>query len=282
MLSRIFISQLIDPFTNLAIENELLSLIKEPSLFLYQNAPAVVIGRAQNPWLEADVTFLQQNNIPLVRRQSGGGTVVHDLGNLNFSFLSPREQYHKETHLKIIQTALAKLDRQIEIGEKCDLLFQGKKISGSAFRETKNSCFHHGTLLLNSDLHFLRRCLQAPRRNIVSKSVRSRPASVTNLNLETDSVKEILIQTFLETYAIIPTQTRTQIINNLYLSLHFREDNTTLKDTITLYQSDDWVYGKTLPFTEEIVMNGKRVTLMHDPAISARMTLTSVNHYDNV
>ncbi len=224
MTFKILSSTLTDPFTNLAIENSLLAQITEPTLFLYQNSPCVVIGRGQNPWLETDVLFLQQNNIPLLRRQSGGGTVVHDLGNLNFCFLSPKAAFDKMQNIQFVQHILSTLGRAVEIGEKYDLLFEGKKVSGSAFRETTHNCFHHGTLLLESDLDFVRRCLQVPPTDIVTKSVRSRLSAVTNLGLEISAVKTAFAKT---------CPVSTLFIQDLQASLR-------------LYQSHEWIYGKAV------------------------------------
>lgn len=257
MHQRIVVSLLTDPYVNLAIENALLTAIHQPALFLYQNHPCVVIGRAQNPWIETDVEFLMQNQIPLVRRQSGGGTVVHDQGNLNFSFLSPKASFDKNKHMEMIQNALAELRIATQTGERCDLMINNKKISGSAFRETRENCFHHGTLLVHSDLTFLKRCLQVPSHKITSKSIPSRRSAVMNLtdlmpSLTIDKVKTSLIKHFQNRHRLNTTEiiTLTEIPEALKIS-----------ETQTLYSSDEWIYQRTLPFSEEIIISGKPVKL---------------------
>lgn len=259
-ISRIFLSVTHDPFINLALENALLSSIREPSLFLYQNTHCVVIGRAQNPWIEADVSFLQQEKIPLVRRQSGGGTVVHDLGNVNFSFISPKICFDKVQNISLVQQALSSLGLKIEIGERQDLLLAGKKVSGSAFRETKDNCFHHGTLLIQSDLNLLKRSLQAPIRKRVSKSIPSRKSSVINLNealptLTIDKVQAALIHTFALQQQLDLEAFPPQVVTSSQTP-QFK-----FETTLALYQSEDWIYNRTLPFTEEITCDNQTITL---------------------
>lgn len=248
MPARIWISMIHDPYVNLAIENELLAIIHEPTLFIYQNYPCVVIGRAQNPWQETDMAFLKQNQIPLVRRQSGGGTVVHDLGNVNFSFLSPKTDFNKLLHAQIVQRALKTLQISVDISDRYDLFIGDKKISGSAFRETRTNSFHHGTLLINSNLDFLRRCLKVPERNIVSKAIPSRRSPVMNLselvsNLEPMQTIDALVREFVSHHQL----TDADIFKFNSIPTAFN-----LTNTLDLYQSEDWLYLRTLPFTEMI------------------------------
>ena len=124
----VFLSASQNPYQNLALEHVLLQTLTAPALFLYVNQPCVVIGRAQNPWIEANLPFLKEQAMPLVRRQSGGGTVVHDLGNLNFSFISPKARYDKKLHLKIVLNALRALGIPAEMNARHDLILQDKKI----------------------------------------------------------------------------------------------------------------------------------------------------------
>ena len=74
---------------NAAIEEYFMNIHTEAMCMIYINTPAVLIGRNQNAWAEADIGYLWINSIPLVRRMSGGGTVYHDEGNVNFSFIFP-------------------------------------------------------------------------------------------------------------------------------------------------------------------------------------------------
>jgi lipoate-protein ligase A len=95
LFPKLFLSTFDDPYINLSIENQLLLNIRpdERILFLYNNQESVVLGRFQNPWLECNLKKISERKINLVRRQSGGGCVYHDKGNLNFSFLYPEKEH---------------------------------------------------------------------------------------------------------------------------------------------------------------------------------------------
>jgi len=240
----IYLSTSTDPFVNLALEQQLFETTALPALFLYQNTSCIVIGRAQNPWVECDLHFLHTHNIPLLRRQSGGGTVFHDLGNLNFTLFSDKATFNKHRNLELVITALSGLGATIAVNARHDLLLQDKKISGSAFRETRTRVFHHGTLLFASDLALLRRTLQAPAYTINSKGVASVKSSVININsiypkITITSVKAMLIEVFSRHYGITsPPQLLSQ--------------DDAKQTVLTKYQSDAWRFQHTLPFSETL------------------------------
>src|SRR5690554_2350993 len=78
-----------DPRFNLALE-EYVFYNFDPNneyVILWQNEPSVIIGRNQNTIEEINFKFIKENNINVVRRNSGGGAVYHDLGNLNYTFI---------------------------------------------------------------------------------------------------------------------------------------------------------------------------------------------------
>jgi lipoyltransferase 1 len=105
----VFISQSDDIFTNLALEDWLyrnFDFTNHHVLLLWKNSPAVVIGRHQNPWLEANTAILSEHGIEIARRNSGGGTVYHDHGNLNLTFFTPRKHYSRKNNLELICRAL--------------------------------------------------------------------------------------------------------------------------------------------------------------------------------
>ena len=111
-----------DPYWNLAVEDWLFHHCTQlPALILWQNQPCVVIGRAQNPWRECNLDAMAEANIPLVRRQSGGGTVYHDLDNLNFTIISDMAQFSKTANLQIIQQALQTLGVTAHLNARNDL-----------------------------------------------------------------------------------------------------------------------------------------------------------------
>lgn len=114
---RIFTSRLTDPFLNLSIEHYLFKNLPVDStrLFLYTNDPCVVVGRNQNPWRECNVPLLNSLKVPLVRRRSGGGTVVHDRGNVNFSFMVPRSSFARDTHALLVIDAVNKMSDPVAV-----------------------------------------------------------------------------------------------------------------------------------------------------------------------
>ncbi|XP_074649171.1 lipoyl amidotransferase LIPT1, mitochondrial-like [Tubulanus polymorphus] len=125
---KVFIFESTNVFANLAIEHWLYenSLSEDNVLLLWRNKPCVVIGRHQNPWVECDLNFARWNNISIARRQSGGGAVYHDLGNLNCTFLTPRQSYDKKANLKLIVDALKeKWNLNVSISGRDDILLDG-------------------------------------------------------------------------------------------------------------------------------------------------------------
>ncbi len=186
MRIKIFQSPYHDPYLNLAYEDWLLKNITGDELivFLYSNSPSIVLGRFQNPWLECDIQKLLESDVKLVRRQSGGGTVYHDLGNLNFSFIRPTRDHHKEINNQILIKALEKNNIMAYSSGRSDILVNHngpKKISGAAFKQKKDRSFHHGTMLIDTKLDKLNGLLKSKHRDIQGKSIASNPAKVVNL-----------------------------------------------------------------------------------------------------
>ena len=126
------------------------------TLFLWQNQETVVIGRNQNPWGECNLAKMEEDGVTLARRTTGGGAVFHDLGNTCFTFLSPKEGYDRAVNIGILLDALRALGIEAEASGRNDLIIQmedgPRKVSGSAYRETRERSFHHGTLLMHADL----------------------------------------------------------------------------------------------------------------------------------
>lgn len=172
-----------DVFANLALEDYLFQRLKpgERRLFLWRNRDAVVLGRYQNPWLECDLAALRADGVDLARRQSGGGTVWHDPGNLCFTFFGPPDEFDRRENIQTVIRALASLGIAAETNDRLDLLLGGKKISGSAFRQTAAASFHHGTLLIRADLARLARYLRGDVGLTRSKGIKSVRSPVANL-----------------------------------------------------------------------------------------------------
>jgi len=154
---RILKSSVTNPWFNLATEDWIFQALDANShtLFLWRNSETVVIGRSQNPWVECKIDKMEADDIFLARRQSGGGAVFHDLGNTNFTFLSPKDSYDQDANFTIIINALKKLGIEADLSGRNDMQVGDKKISGSAFKHAADRSFHHGTLLVNANMQKL-------------------------------------------------------------------------------------------------------------------------------
>lgn len=133
--TKIVYSHSYDPWFNLAVEEYLLNHVHdhEVILYLWQNDQTVVIGRNQNAWKECAWEQLEKDGGKLARRLSGGGAVFHDLGNLNFTFLTTKKHYELERQLSVILQALRKLGVNAEFSGRNDLMLDGRKFSGHAY-----------------------------------------------------------------------------------------------------------------------------------------------------
>ena len=174
-----------DPHINLAIEEFLLRNMvgAEPILLFYINEPAVIIGRNQNTIEEIDPDYIEDNKIHVVRRLSGGGAVYHDLGNLNFSFITQaREDLHNFAKFtEPVINALAQLGIDAELKGKSDIFAEGKKISGNAQYSTSAGMFSHGTLLFDTNIEAMLKALNPRQVKVESKAVQSVRNFVTNI-----------------------------------------------------------------------------------------------------
>jgi lipoate-protein ligase A len=182
-----------DPFFNLAVEEYLLKNRKEDFLILGINDPSVIIGKHQVAHREADTEFVVADNIPVIRRISGGGTVYHDNGNVNFSFIinttrGMQIDFRKYT-LPVIEF-LASEGIKASLGGKNDLRVDDLKISGNAEHIYRERVLHHGTLLFDADLDRLRLSLRKNTSGYVTRAVASNPSHVTNLKARAAEIRD--------------------------------------------------------------------------------------------
>lgn len=176
-----------DPRVNLAIEEHILKNldINESYLLFYINQPSIIIGRNQNTIEEINTKFVEENDIIVVRRMSGGGAVYHDLENLSYSFItkdegnSIQENFKKFTQPVI--NALRKLGANAQLMGRNDIEIDGKKVSGTAQYATGGRMYTHGTLMLNVDLDSVSKALKPKKEKIESKGVKSVRARVGNI-----------------------------------------------------------------------------------------------------
>ncbi len=196
-----------NPYFCLAAEEYLLKNFDDDIFMLWQSNDTVVVGKHQNALGEINYQFVRENNITVARRISGGGTVFHDAGNVNFSFIknvkSPAEISFKQFTQPVVE-ALAKLGVKATTSGRNDLLIEGKKISGNAEHIFKKRVLHHGTLLYNSDLTNLGKAIKVIPGKYKSKAVQSNRSEVANISpflkseLKTENFIQFLIEVQLE------------------------------------------------------------------------------------
>ncbi len=261
----VYQSSLVDPFLNLAIEDHLLRKrpLSERALLLYVNDPAVVIGRHQNPWIECNPELLVQESVVLARRQSGGGTVYHDRGNLNFTLFSRREDYDQDANFTLVVDALRALGVAAERSGRNDLVCGGYKISGSAFKHLRERSFHHGTLLVAADLARLSAALKPAPAEIRSCGIASVRSTVANLiDLVPGAPAELmgrvadaLVAAFEERWGAAARAGAgagaVQVIDPAFVDAHAQ-----ILARANEYRAWDWVYGKTPRFAETVRLDG--------------------------
>lgn len=181
---RCLISDHTDPFFNLASEEVLLRSRSENYFLLYRNEPSIVVGKHQNALAEINLPYIKEKGIVVARRISGGGTVFHDLGNLNFAFFTSGregELVDYRTHTLPIIHAMKKLDLEVTLGKRNELLLGNQKISGTASHVYKRRVLHHGTLLFSSQMDDLSLALKVKPGKFEDRAVKSIRSEVTNI-----------------------------------------------------------------------------------------------------
>jgi lipoate---protein ligase len=240
-----YISTSRDPYVNLSVEHYLLqrSAPESAVLLLYRNRPSIIIGRNQNPWLEVNLALLKKSGgrlgteppalgaVDLVRRRSGGGTVFHDEGNVNWTVICPSSHFTRDKHAEMIVRALRScgVDRS-RVNERHDIVLdQGPhtgspdpsdthmtpytkangdthrplKVSGSAYKLTRGRALHHGTCLLSSpNLNVIPHYLHSPAKPyITARGVESVSSPVGNILINKEDFVEAVSDQFAQMYS---------------------------------------------------------------------------------
>ncbi len=256
MKLRILKSAVTNPWFNLATEDWIFNTLDPEShtLFLWRNSETVVIGRSQNPWVECKIDKMEEDDVFLARRQSGGGAVFHDLGNTNFTFLSPKDDYDQEANFTIIVNALKKLGIDAEQSGRNDMQVGDKKISGSAFKHAVDRSFHHGTLLVNANMQKLGDYLNPHPLKLQAKgikSVRSRVANLVEFNedINHEILSDAIIEAFREYYHVTD-------YNNTAPVQELDEASLAKQPSLKAYYEQmadwEWRFGKTPDFSHHV------------------------------
>ncbi|KAM8976524.1 lipoyl amidotransferase LIPT1, mitochondrial [Pelodytes ibericus] len=240
-------------YDNLAVEDWIhdhMNLEEKNVLFLWKNLPSVVIGRHQNPWKECNLHLMRNEGIVLARRRSGGGTVYHDLGNINLTFFTLRQKYDRMENLNLVIRALKALQPHLDVKStpRYDILLDGKyKISGTAAKLGRKVAYHHCTLLCSANSSLLPCVLQSPYRvhDIQSNATPSVPSLVRNLSQADSSLTcEAIIDSVVSEYSALYD-------NKPSVHLIDPKDETVFSG-LCPKQRDlstwEWIYGKTPRF----------------------------------
>lgn len=283
------------PYVTLSLENLIMNDedIKGDILILYQHNNAIIIGNNQNAYEEINREYVKEKNIELARRLSGGGAVYHDLGNINFSFIT---DYNKksgyERFLKPIIDYLKSLGLNAEFHGRNDVLVNGAKISGNAqYINNKNRIVSHGTLLFNVNLSVLSKALNPSKIKYESKGIQSVRKRVTNI-LEELPVKitaeefiNKLIDFFIKNY------------DSSLEEIPYKKYEKELSELKNKFSSEEWIYNKSANFsfsnTEKFqggilsvkanVENGKIINLVFEGDFLSKRDIKEIEKlFDNI
>lgn len=239
-------SRSFDPFFNLAAEEYLLRNSREEIFMLWQSNPVVVVGKHQNALAEINYRYVRANDIPVARRLTGGGTVFHDAGNVNFTFIrkgEPGKMVDFASFIAPVISFLQKLGIEAIRGLKNEILVNGKKISGNAEHVYKDMVLHHGTLLFNSDLDKLAQSIRAGSGRFIDRAVQSNRSSVANLSdcmhspMGTGEFIDRFMQDILTSY------------NGKLHTLGRSEAAAIEKIAFEKYRTWEWIYGWSPDYT---------------------------------
>jgi lipoate-protein ligase A len=246
-----------NPYFNLAVDEYLLENKKDEYLILGINSPSVIIGKHQVAHREADTRFTHEKAIPVIRRISGGGTVYHDFGNLNFTFIlnsSKGKQVDFRKYTLPVIEFLATLGVRAEFAGKNDLKVNGLKISGNAEHVYREKVLHHGTLLFSSVLDDLKGSLRKDKSPYSTRAVESNPSPVMNLREVTTDVNNIIdFRTMMLKYFL-------GFKGNILTELTEKEKSEIYTLEKTKYRTWDWnyAYGPDYYFVNKFEFNGKK------------------------
>ena len=245
-MTKLIISNSIDPFYNLAIEEWAVRNIDTSTcdyLFLYVNTDCVVVGRNQNVFQEVNIKFCKEHQIDICRRVSGGGTVFHDKGNLNWTFISKFEpnkvNNYKEFSSSIIRV-LAKLGLSAYLNDRNAIMVDSYKLSGQAQFTNRKNILSHGTLLYDSDIEKLNSSTIIKNKTVKTKATKSVRSTVKTIKDLSDSailhsienIMKLLIQENCENKPVFFD------IKQADIAIKIQE----LKE---VYQTQKWIYQRS-------------------------------------
>ncbi len=237
----------VNPYFNLAAEEYFLEQPEKEVLILWQNERAIVVGRNQNTMAEVNSAYVREQDIPVIRRLSGGGAVFHDRGNINYTIIQKENgsffsdyKFFTEPICAFLKT----LGIDAQLSGRNDLLIDGKKFCGNAQARRNGKIMHHGCILFSANVKELAACLNPSPLKMESKGVKSIRSHVTNISEHLKSPMTVedffhkLFQYFRE---------NTSDIEEAYLT----EEEYRAIDKLAeqKYASWDWNYGESPDYT---------------------------------
>ncbi|TPX61527.1 hypothetical protein PhCBS80983_g01038 [Powellomyces hirtus] len=193
---------------------------------------------------------MKEEEVPLVRRRSGGGTVYHDIGNTNYTIIMPRDSFDRRTNAELVCRGMHQLDIPASVNERHDIVVDGKKVSGSAYKLVNTRAYHHGTMLIDADLKALGRYLRPPPKNLVGKgveSVRSTVARIRDYSYTVDHLSfcEAVADQFRRAH-------NAEYRPPIELTEAYMNEYPKIREYYDEIRTWDWIYGQTPDFTHRL------------------------------
>jgi len=230
-----------NPYFNLATEEYVLKNFADDSFMLWRNEPSIIVGKHQNTLAEINLDYVNSNHIKVVRRLSGGGAVFHDLGNINFTFISKGDHHTLVDFRKFTEPILEvmlKLGIEARFEGRNDLTIDGRKFSGNAEHVYKDRVLHHGTLLFSAMMTDLSSALNVDPSKFSDKAVKSVRSRVTNIS---EHLKEPMeIEDFME---LVRNHVKEKYPDALTIELSDNDHLQIEKLVYEKYSTWDWNFG---------------------------------------
>ena len=238
-----------DPAFNLAFEEYVFENLNpdQDYFMLWQNDNAIIVGKYQNTLEEINLNYVKDHHIKVIRRLTGGGAVYHDLGNLNFTFITRQgesvEAFDFQFFIKPIAKALAKMGISTAFNGRNDITIDGKKFSGNSQYVKNGRILHHGTIMFNSDTSVMQKALNVKNVKIHSKGVKSVKSRVTNIidhltysNLTLKDFENLLLTAMFE--------------DNTIEEIHLTDKDVSAIELLkkNKYDTEDWNFGHSPAF----------------------------------
>ncbi|MBC8321202.1 MAG: lipoate--protein ligase [Bacteroidetes bacterium] len=269
---KLIIRKNIDPYFNIAAEEHFLKTFSDDIIMVWQSSPSVIVGKHQNTMAEINLNYVNKHNIPVIRRISGGGTVYHDEGNINYSIITSSENREQLVNFKSFTKPvigfLDSLGLKTVFEGKNNLTIDGKKFSGNSAHVFKNRILNHGTLLFNANLDNLEAAICPGNFSISDKAVKSIRANVTNLldqlrePISIEIFTDKLISYFRNYFNI---DSITQLSGN---------DETSIAELVeTKYKLWDWNYGYSPKYNYTYENGGIKINIEINKGIIERIVI---------